>query len=230
MPILSSSARLAFVAAAIPAASSTLAFCQGAPWEYVPNLPYTAQVVATDVQTEADGARVQRETRVFQARDSQGRTRIESFQSNNADRPEVVNLYVPLRRQFIQLFPGQKTARVMTLPGTGPIPTHGLSLNAVRTTVETLPGQTIHGIYAEGTRTTQVMPSDDGHGPDVVDVSEDWVSPDLKIVVLSKTTSTDPGSDQTTTAIRQLDRGEPDTALFEIPAGYQIVQATAGPR
>ncbi|MGB8597479.1 MAG: hypothetical protein WCD48_18425, partial [Candidatus Sulfotelmatobacter sp.] len=63
-------------------------------------------------------------------RDSQGRTRIESFASHNLNcsddrsQPDVVNLYVPLRRQFIQLFPGPKTASVMTYPGTGPTPAH----------------------------------------------------------------------------------------------------------
>jgi hypothetical protein len=229
MPILPSSARLTFVAAATLVTCSTHAFCQANPLDYVPNRPYTAQVVETDVQTRANGAHVQRETKVFEARDSQGRTWIESFQSNNMERPMVVNLYIPLRRQFIQLFPGQRTARVMTFPGTGPIPIHR-NLHVVKTKTETLPGRTIHGIYAVGTRTTRVRPPDDGHGPDVLNVHETWISPDLKIVVFAKDTSTDPGSDQITTEIRQLDRSEPDSALFEIPGDYKIVEATTGPR
>jgi hypothetical protein len=219
VPGLPSSGRLTLVAAAILATFSTQAFCQADPLDYVPNLPYTAEVIATDVHTQADGRQVQFITRVFEARDSQGRTRIESFRSGT--------LYVPLRRQFIQLFPAQKTARVMTFPGTGPIPTHGPSLNAVKTTTETLPGKTIHGIYAEGTQTTQVIPADNGDGADVVDVKETWVSPDLKIVVFSKDTRTDPSSEQTIREILQLDRSEPSAALFEIPADYKIVEASA---
>lgn len=62
-------------------------------------------------------------------RDSQGRTRIETS--------HMVNLYIPLRRQFIQLLVARKIARVMTFPGTGPIPTHGPNLNAVEITKET---------------------------------------------------------------------------------------------
>jgi hypothetical protein len=83
---------------------------------------------------------------------------------------------------------------------------------------------------AEGTRTTQIMPPDEDHGTNVVDVQEMWVSPDLKIVVFSKKTSTDPDSDQITTEIRHLDRREPDPALFEIPADYKIAEATTMPR
>jgi hypothetical protein len=230
MPKLPSSGRVTLMAAAILATLSTQAFCQTDPFDYVPNLPYTAQIIAKDVQTRADGTHVELETKVFRARDSQGRTLIASFQSDNADRPMMVNLYIPLRRQFIQLFPGQKAARVMTFPGSGPIPTHGLSLNAVKITMESLPGKTIHGIYVEGMRTTQVIPPDNGYGREVVDVEETWVSPDLKIVVFSKDTSTDPSSDQTITEIRQLNRSEPNAALFEIPADYKIVEATTDPR
>jgi hypothetical protein len=153
--------------------------CQGGPWIYVPNLPYAAQIVETDVHIRADGAQVQQETKVFQARDSQGRTRIESFVSDNADRPAMVNLYDPSRRRFIQLFPGQRMARVSTIPGTAAIPVQR-NLHVVKTATESLPGQTIHGIYAEGTQTTQVIPPDHGQGQDVVNVQETWISPDLK--------------------------------------------------
>jgi hypothetical protein len=140
----------------------------------------------------------------------------------------MVNLYVPLRRQFIQFLPWSKTARVMTFPGTGPIPTHWE--NSGNTTSESLPGQTIGGVYTVGTRTTQVRASDGGRGPNVVDVEEKWVSPDLKVVVLSKYASTSPRSDETITEIKDLDRSEPDAALFEIPADYKIVTVTVGPQ
>ena len=75
----------------------------------------------------------------------------------------------------------------------------------------------IQGIYAVGTRTTTVIP-DDTPGPDVVEVVETWVSPDLGITVLVKKSSTDPRSDQTMVEMRKLDRVEPDAALFEVPA------------
>jgi hypothetical protein len=44
----------------------------------------------------------------------------------------------------------------------------------------------------------------------------------LKIIVLATDTSANP-SDKTTTEIRDLNRSEPDAALFEIPADYKMV-------
>jgi hypothetical protein len=205
------------------AACSSQALCQD-PHDYVPNLPYTAQVVGTAFETLADGTRVRRENKVTQMRDSQGRTRIEVFQeddsnSNNGGKPDWVNLYIPLRRQFIQLFPGQKTASVVTY--SVPVP-HRQGLG--KTTTESLGGRLINGVSAEGTRITRVIPFHDGRGPDIVSVEEErWVLPDLEITVLAKDTTPTNPVEETTTEIRELDRSEPDPALFEIPTDYKVV-------
>ncbi len=105
--------------------------------------------------------------------------------------------------------------------GTGPVPTKVQDFG--KATSENLGGRTINGIYAVGTRTTRLIPSDGVHG-DVVEVGEKWVSPDLKIIVLDKYRNTNTGSDETTTEIRELDRSEPDAALFEIPPDYKVVK------
>src|SRR5689334_16787659 len=111
------------VAAIFLAACSTPAVCQSYHFDYAPdlfnhvsNLPYTAQVV--EIWQDGD---VRRETRAFLARDSQGRTRLET---NSEDPHGSVVLFVPQQRQFIQLFPATKMAWVTTFPGTGPIPIH----------------------------------------------------------------------------------------------------------
>jgi hypothetical protein len=102
-----------------------------------------------------------------------------------------------------------------------PVPTHGQDLG--KPTTESLGGRLINGVPAEGTRIMRVVPFYGGRGPDIVDVEEKWVSADLKITVLAKdTTSTNPG-EETTTEIRELDRSEPDPALFEIPTDYKVV-------
>jgi hypothetical protein len=205
-------------------ACSNRVLCQD-PHDYVPNLPYTAQVVATGFETLADGTRVRYEDRVVQMRDSQGSTRIESCASHHLNEGDarclagVVNLYIPLRRQFIQLFPGRKTASVITW-GEGPVPRQRQDFGNTKS--ESLPGRTINGIYVVGTRTTQAIPSDDGRGPDIVEVGEKWVSPDLKVVVLDKYKNTNAGSNETITEIREIDRSEPDAALFAIPADYKF--------
>jgi len=212
----------------IVCACSGRAICQD-PLDYVPNLPYTARFENKYVEVLADGTRVQRQRRLVQMRDSQGRTRIENFPPEDViccrgdDKADGVDLYFPLQRQFIQLFPGRKTASVMTFPGTGPIPRH-FDTNDKNARRESLPGKTIEGIYAEGTRITWVR------SPNFVEVEEKWVSPNLKVVVLSKYTSTDPQSEGGITEIRELDRSEPDAALFEIPKDYKIVTVKEGPQ
>ena len=133
-----------------------------------------------------------------------------------------MNLFVPLQRQFIQLFPGRKTASVMTWDV--PVPRQG-DPNDKNIKRESLPGRTIHGIYCEGTRVTFLIPHDDGRAAEVGCVEETWVSPDMKIGVLTKSAGT---CDETITEIRELDRSEPDAALFEIPPDYKVVTVTDG--
>jgi hypothetical protein len=192
------------------AACPSHAACQD-PHDYVPNLPYTAQVVQTYTETEPDGTRLRRQEKLVKMRDSQGRTRIET--------PGVVNLYVPLQCQFIQLFPGRKTASVVTWDVR--VPRHG-NPDDKNINRESLPGRTIHGIYSEGTRVTFLIPHDNGRAAEVECVKETWVSPEMKIEVLAKYGST--CSDEGIAEIRELDRSEPDAALFEIPTDYQIVR------
>lgn len=137
----------------------------------------------------------------------------------------MVNLYIPLRRQFIQLMPGSKTAMVMTFPGKGPIPTHSNSSGRadVTTIREPLPARTINGIYATGTRIKTMIPSSNGKKVEASYFGEHWVSPELKITVLEKYVG---AHDETFDEVQQLDRGEPDPALFEIPADCKIVNVT----
>jgi len=228
---------LVIAAAACPKSASGQGF-----FDYVPNQPYTAHVVTTNLESSANGTLVRREAKRIEMRDSQGRTRVEFYAPSSpgcgqagqqqsggqvgqqlSDRPDWVNLYVPQLREFIQLFPGSKTARVMTFPGTGPIPTHGPNPYTIQTTTEDLPGQTLYGIYAVGTRTTEVILREDNNGTNIANVLETWRSPDLGIVVLFKHTSSDPRTTgESSSEIQQLDRSEPDPALFEIPAGYKI--------
>ena len=223
---------LLFVVSVVVAVAvwSANALCQN-PLDYVPNLPYTAQFTQRFSETLPNGSQMLFERRIVQMRDSQGRTRIENFPlhdlscCNERNQPDVVNLYVPLQHEFIQLFPTRKTASVMTFPGTGPIPTHG-DPNDKNIKRQSVPGRTIHGIYSEGTRVTFLVPHNDGRATKVGCVEESWVSPEMKIVVLTKSGGT--CSDGGITEIRGIDRSEPDAALFEIPKDYKIVPPTDG--
>lgn len=130
------------------------------------------------------------------------------------------SICIPLQRQFIQLFPRRKIASVFTFPGTGAIPRH-LDPNDKNAKRKSLPGKTIHGIYSEGTRVTFEVDHDDGPAGKVGCVEETWVSPEMKIIVVANYGGT--CGDGGITEIRELDRSEPDAALFEIPADYKVV-------
>ncbi len=55
----------------------------------------------------------------------------------------------------------------------------------------------------------------------MVTTYENWFSPDLKVLVLSK--NTDPRSGESVTRLQNVVAGEPDPSLFIPPADYTIV-------
>jgi hypothetical protein len=84
---------------------------------------------------------------------------------------------------------------------------------------EDLGTQVIEGVRAQGTRTTSTIPAGAiGNERPIVSTSERWFSPDLGIVVMSK--SSDPRLGTTTYRVTDLVRSEPDPSLFQVPADY----------
>lgn len=87
---------------------------------------------------------------------------------------------------------------------------------------EALGHQTIDGIDAEGTRSTVVIPAGDiGNEKDIRVVSERWYSAELQAVILSR--RSDPRLGETTYRLTGISRSEPDHALFEVPAGFTLM-------
>jgi hypothetical protein len=77
----------------------------------------------------------------------------------------------------------------------------------------------IEGVNAHGTRTTTTIPAGAiGNDQPLRIVSEEWFSPELQVLVLTK--HSDPRSGETTYALSNIVRAEPDRTLFEIPADY----------
>jgi hypothetical protein len=93
-------------------------------------------------------------------------------------------------------------------------------------THDSLGTQTFEGVLAEGNRTTTVYPIGFfGNDRPLTMVSEMWMSRELGMAVLQKTS--DPRSGDTTTRLSGISQSEPDPSLFQIPADYQIVDPTA---
>jgi hypothetical protein len=86
---------------------------------------------------------------------------------------------------------------------------------------ESLGTKSIEGVDAVGTRTTITIPAGKiGNERAIEIVNERWESPDLKVVVLSR--SSDPRFGETTYRLTGITRGEPDRALFEVPSDYTV--------
>jgi hypothetical protein len=90
---------------------------------------------------------------------------------------------------------------------------------------ESLGTQTVEGVQAEGTRITFTIPAGKiGNERPIVTVNERWYSPELQAVVMSK--NSDPRSGETTYRLTNINRSEPDPALFQVPADYTIKENT----
>jgi len=86
---------------------------------------------------------------------------------------------------------------------------------------ESLGSKMIDGISATGTKTTTTIPAGTiGNDKDLSITRESWYSPDLKLILQS--TQSDPRFGETTYSLTNIQRSEPDPALFQVPAGYTI--------
>lgn len=90
-----------------------------------------------------------------------------------------------------------------------------------RKKIENLGKQMIEGLEVIGTRSTYTIPAGEiGNTLPIAVVEETWYSPELQLMVLTR--SHDPRSGETIYRMTNLNRSEPDRALFEIPADYTI--------
>ncbi len=97
-----------------------------------------------------------------------------------------------------------------------------------QTTNEQLGTQVVEGVLAQGTRVSRVYPvGSQGNDRPITVISESWYSPDLRTMILTKTS--DPRSGENTMKLTNISRIEPDALLFMPPADYRIVEET-GPQ
>jgi hypothetical protein len=86
---------------------------------------------------------------------------------------------------------------------------------------QSLGTKTIEGLQVTGTRNVSTIPAGTiGNDKDIVVTRETWYSPELKLVIQS--TQDDPRFGDTIYSLTNIQRSEPDEALFQIPAGYKV--------
>jgi hypothetical protein len=206
--------------------------------------PYTAIRKNTRVQKLANGTTISHENTVKEARDSSGRTyretRPEIAQGAAGAGPNLafVNVHDPVNRTNITWNSNSKEATVMHLPEPGQVrrveplsaaenlaPMSMVRQEAIKPQIEDLGTKTINGVEAKGTRTTRVIPvGREGNDQPFTITHESWFSPELKLMVMS--INDDPRNGTSTMELTDIERAEPDPALFQIPEGYTVKERT----
>jgi hypothetical protein len=203
--------------------------------------PYSLVETMTTVQTLADGTTITRVSQSRHMRDSEGRTRMEmGVMKDGALQVTAVRLDDPVSRAAVTLFPRSKTANITRFPEPTPESAQQEARMAelrakaeanrkehpAPPNVEDLGIQTIAGGSAEGKRHTLVIPVGRmGNDREITVVTETWTSPELKIIVGS--TTDDPQMGKTTMVVSDLQRAEPDPALFQVPSDYRVTETPA---
>ena len=87
---------------------------------------------------------------------------------------------------------------------------------------ESLGQKLIEGVMADGKRVTTTVPAGTiGNQQPITVLSEQWFSPDLEILVMTR--HSDPRSGETSYTLDNIVRAEPAAGLFDVPSDYRIV-------
>jgi hypothetical protein len=209
----------------------------------VTGLPFSAVAVTQTTHTLADGNKITRTIQSNVYRDSQGRVRKEvtlpamgPFASSGQPKSIVV-IHDPVSNSNFVLHADTKVAEKMATHdheagkgmGSGP---NGSMKERFESRMqqaiadgtlkkEDLGTQTVAGVLAQGTRITRTIPAGQiGNEKAITIVSEHWYSNDLQMMVMSK--RSDPRFGETTHTITGIQRTEPASTLFNVPADYAV--------
>jgi hypothetical protein len=87
---------------------------------------------------------------------------------------------------------------------------------------EMLGQKLIEGVMTDGKRVTTTLPAGAiGNQAPITVTSEQWFSPDLEILVMTR--HSDPRSGETSYTLTNIVRAEPQAGLFDLPSDYTIV-------
>ncbi len=219
--------------------------------------PYSAEQESEHSQTLVDGTHIRQKRMVARMyRDSEGRTRSERVPfaglAKNVELgdelPSMVQIFDPVEGYSYTLDSQKHIAHRVAVQMRGPtIASRGSGMNRVvvspqrpaglpmnskvragrEVSNEALGTQEIEGVQVEGTRITITTPAGaEGNDRPLVRVCDRWHSQELDVTLLSK--CTDPRSGRLILRMRNLDRGEPDPMLFQVPPDYTVVDEKRG--
>ena len=215
----------------------------------VTGVPFSGQMIGQNVRTLATGVHLTQPglTQPMKHRDSLGRVRSDSMMSPQPlaghsmpqinrlaeiDDPVAGYIYIldDVHKIAHRIAPYSRPAppaAVVRRPAPGPAPQ--AASRRVEVTTEDLGTQTMSGVIVTGRRVTTTFPPGAYPGQvndqPVARVEENWHSAEFGMDFLTKTITPDGGTMQST--MTNFTAGEPDPALFQVPAGYQILDETA---
>lgn len=206
----------------------------GRPSRVVKGAPYTADISTEFTQVLGDGNHIHQVTGERIYRDSEGRTRRETsltgFGSSGDSGVPLAFVDDPVAGSSFVLDLNKRT--VTRMPSRQPAPNSASVRNRPARAAnpnlktESLGRQTIAGIVADGTRTTQTIPAGQiGNSLPIQVVNERWYSQDLQAVILQK--RSDPRSGESVSQWANVSRAEPPSTLFVVPADFQASQGPA---
>ena len=211
----------------------------------VKGAPYSADGVTETAQTLGDGTHINRRESYTIYRDGEGRIRRESGDDVWISDPVANVSYVLNSKQqmarklglsstvvYNKIPAGAQTAKLKAETAVaGPVVlSRGVMGGAIAGGAmaiadtgksEALGKQEMEGVEVDGTRTTTVIPQGQiGNDRPLQIVHERWESAELHVTILTK--HTDPMMGDRAERLTNVRRGEPDPALFQVPAGFTI--------
>lgn len=222
--------------------------------EPIKNVAFSGTVKTSFEQKLADGNAIHFVTHTHQARDSAGRTRREmaegctrgadgemhqrltimvndpvartnlNWQEETGGMPQIVHVFhmpVPQPRRELTAAELERQKKLLEAAKTRQLP------QQKETRTESLGTKDINGVSALGTRITRTIPAgEEGNDQPLAVVNENWRSKELGLIVMA--ISDDPRRGRTVTEYEELNRGEPDGALFSAPPGYTVQEQSIG--
>jgi hypothetical protein len=192
--------------------------------------PYSAKQTTTRIQTLADGTHITTVTTSQIYRDADGRTRTDNtITLADGTTYHNIRIYDPVTRVQITWTVGNPNMTKIVNIYHYPQPVAQPVISAPQpvqqryypTTNQSLPPQTIEGLYATGYRNTRTIPAGyEGNDRDITTTTENWSSQLLGLQLRYSTD--DPRSGKSTTEITDIQQTAPDPTLFQPPEGYQV--------
>ena len=203
----------------------------------VTGAPYSAVEIQQEVQALANGNQITREVQTKVYRDRDGRVRTErTFTPHGSTTPQTsIAIFDPVGGNFYALNPSNNTAMKRSFRTQnfargggsrgeargGPRAERGSRDNSTQGTKESLGTQMINGVAATGTRHTETIAAGAiGNAQPIQVVREVWVSNDLKVPVMIK--SSDPRFGTSVMQLTNIVQSDPESSLFVVPSTYTV--------